>query len=124
MAGLRGRGTMFRRLFAIVALCLAVPLSALAQASDRGWVADDRSHCRLWLGPVDTDDVVSVAWSGDCVDGLANGQGELITRHKAKDERIVGAVLGEQRKPLWLQRTVGSEYQKIIPGEADRQIFK
>jgi hypothetical protein len=94
-------------------------------AQERGWVADDKTHCRLWLGSVDTDDVVSVEWSGDCVDGLASGQGELTTRHKAKDHgRIQGAVLGEQRTPLWLQRTVGPEYQKFIPGEPERQTFK
>lgn len=58
---------------AFIAPALSVP--AFAQAQLGTWIADARTGCKAWDGFTGPRD--SIAWSGACVNGFAQGRGVM-----------------------------------------------
>jgi len=61
---------MFRYVFApacALLFCCVVPVCA-----EDGWIADEKSGCKLWARNVEPGD--SVIWNGGCKNGLAEGR--------------------------------------------------
>ena len=50
-------------------------VAAFAQSLQPGWIADPRSGCRVWNGSPKPSE--TIAWSGGCANGLAQGRGVL-----------------------------------------------
>lgn len=65
-----------RRLLCAAALAVALIASQeIAGASEPGWIEDAKSGCRMWNpAPIPN---ASVAWSGQCQNGLAQGHGTM-----------------------------------------------
>lgn len=63
-----------RSLIAAIAL-VGVALPVSAQPSQPKWTADAKTGCRVWNSSPEPGD--SVSWTGDCRNGLAQGQGTL-----------------------------------------------
>lgn len=59
----------------LIALFLLATLPAVAQNVQPGWTADPRTGCRVWNASPQPNE--TVAWSGACGDGMAQGRGRL-----------------------------------------------
>lgn len=57
----------------VVAALAAIP--AFAQNPPTGWVADPKTGCKILDAAPDPDE--KITWSGDCVGGMAEGNGTL-----------------------------------------------
>ena len=64
-----------------------------AAAAAQGWSIDDKSGCRIRNPKPATSE--SVTWSGDCVNGMAQGRGTL---QWSEDGRPTGSYTGEMRE--------------------------
>ena len=80
-----------RAVLAAALLGCAVP-KALAE-NDTHWLTDAKSNCALFDGNAQAGD--TVAWSGDCTNGLASGQG---TATFSRDGAVVESVTAEFAK--------------------------
>ncbi len=59
----------------LIALLLLATLPAVAQTVQPGWTADQRTGCRVWNASPQPNE--TVAWSGACGNGMAQGHGRL-----------------------------------------------
>jgi len=73
--------------------------SETASPGHPGWIADNRTGCRIWDGaPIESE---AVTWTGSCVDGLADGEGAVVRRSN-------GAVVSMSRSTKRRGHTEGS----------------
>lgn len=57
-------------------------VAGAATAQQPGWIAAEKTGCRIWNGAPIADE--HVTWSGACVNGIANGTGMLVWHEKGK----------------------------------------
>jgi hypothetical protein len=55
-----------------------------------GWIRDPRNGCHVWNTEPQPDETLS--WSGNCVDGVASGQGTAIFRTRSGPTRVIGSM--------------------------------
>lgn len=60
---------------AAAAACLVLGLGATGALAEGGWIKTS-SGCHVWNEDVDPGD--TAVWSGGCVEGYADGQGEMV----------------------------------------------
>jgi hypothetical protein len=53
----------------------AMPDAGRPSGPPTGWVADGKTGCKIWDAVPDPEEKIS--WSGECVDGMAEGKGTL-----------------------------------------------
>lgn len=66
---------VFVAIAALAIAALAISAPAFAQSTQPGWITDAHNGCKVW-DPV-PDPAETIIWSGDCRNGLAEGQGVL-----------------------------------------------
>lgn len=95
--------TMISGLF--TALCVALPLTA---AADVDWITDAKGCKVANLSPKEGE---SVTWSGDCPNGLANGEGTLTWFESGvKTEVYEGMMVDGYAEGRGKLRSAGSAY--------------
>lgn len=76
----------------LVLLLILTALPAGAQTLQSGWISDPRTGCKAWSRFNGGDPRHSISWSGPCVNGLADGKGEMryLFEGKVGDARYEG----------------------------------
>lgn len=62
-----------RTLVAVAVILVSQAVAAVAQTPQSGWIADTRTGCKVWS--YITSPQLTVTWTGECANGLAQGHG-------------------------------------------------
>jgi len=71
----RLRGLLLSMTFAVIALGSGATVAMAQEKPKSGWVVDPKTACKVWDEVVEKSE--SVTWSGECLNGLADGQGAV-----------------------------------------------
>jgi len=100
------------RFFAAVLFCIVIIAAQCARAGE--WMTDQKSGCQVWNPNPQLEE--SVAWSGTCTAGRAEGHGSV---RWSRADTLIETDEGEWRDG----RQVGSGSQAWPTGRYDGQIF-